>query len=121
MSDFRDNNGNLFYIKENPRTGEEVKDAEDMIDFQKSQGFVTHHIESWSFIIREYKNDGGGVRSICTNKFIFDSERKAKNYLLNNDWVIDCRTSFYKRSSVKDGWYASEYATISCEKIKLRI
>ena len=116
MSEFRDEKGNLFYIKEHPYTGEKVQDPNDLIEMQQRRRLSTHYIDSWSFIVREYKSDSG--RSICTNKFIFDAEHKATEYLISNDWVIDGRTSRYKRASMED---ELEFAEITCEIIKLRV
>ncbi len=119
MSDlFRDKEGRLIYIKENPFTGE-VIDNDKTVEFQQKAQFSNKYIESWCFVVREYTSCGGGVRSLLENKEHFDSENKATNYLYNNGWVRGNSSSDFIRNTIKDGWDASKRATITCEKIKL--
>jgi len=121
MSDsFRDKEGKLIYIKENPYTNESVRDPNELIEFQQSEGLSSNYIESWAFTTREYSSDGGGVRSICRSVNHFDSEQKAINYLYTNGWEKDHKGG-YKKSRITDGWSASERAELTCEKIKLRV
>lgn len=116
MSEFRDTNGNLVYIKVNPYTKEEVKDPVECQQYQ--QGFANYYIESWAFVTREYKSDGGGVKHTLSKVNHFDTEGKAIKYLYSNEWEDDFKGGF-RRSKPTDGWSASEYARITCEKIKL--
>ena len=121
MSDnFRDKDGSLIRIKINPYTNEVTRDENELIDFQVQHGFRNPYIESWAFITREFKSDGGGVRMMCTIKKIFDTENKAINYLHDNGWTKYKKPNEYKRSHITDGWSASEKALITCEKIKLK-
>lgn len=121
MSDkFRNKDGGLVLIKENPYNNEKVRDPMELIEFQQSKSLSTPYVESWAFITREYSHDGGGVRSICRDKQHFETEAKAINYLYDRGWVRGNSSTAFKRSNVTNGWSASEEARITCEIIKLK-
>ncbi len=116
MSDpFKDKEGRTIVIKVNPYTKEEI----DNHDKELTKGSISRKVESWAFISREYKSDGGGVRSICHTKRHFNSELNAQNYLYCNGWRS--KGNGFVRKDIIDGWSASEYATISCERVGLLI
>ena len=71
MSEFRDKDGNLFMIKNNKYTKEEIEPVDH--EFRQREGLAPiGYVESWSYVVRFYSSDGGGVRHKCTDKFIFD-------------------------------------------------
>ncbi len=120
MSEFRDRDGNLFRIKTNKYTKEEIEPVDH--EFRQREGLAPiGHVESWAYVVRLYSSDGGGVRHKCTDKFIFDNENKALNKIYDLGYTKYISATTYGRSNPKDGWEASEQAIISCEKVKLRV